>query len=307
MRMISYSVGKTGINIESDVKTVQALLNRHLDKKVNIDGLIGGKTIYAINKFQSQYVNMRHPDGRVDPKGKTIHYLRKHQLSNPLLDGSTNHTKVDSNNNEISSLRKKYVASNVKELPITKDLINKLIQELNGIRFKIISGYLSDSDQFWKVNYHWEYLVWMLDHSLTLNIPRKDKAVLQSLRAILLDCAPNPVKGYRTSPVGKPSDLSGYPDIKKRYYTLREKKKEFKKLIIKLKIKSKSNKSATSFDLAVAPISFPGSSKHGTGYALDISGNRSAIKTKCRALGASLIFDEKSHVHVEFKSGIKST
>ena len=41
-----------------------------------------------------------------------------------------------------------------------------------------------------------------------------------------------------------------------------------------------------------------------TGYALDIEGDNAAIKSLCKGLGATLVFDEKSHVHVEFKNGI---
>jgi LAS superfamily LD-carboxypeptidase LdcB len=58
------------------------------------------------------------------------------------------------------------------------------------------------------------------------------------------------------------------------------------------------------FDLAGAPVAPPGQSKHGTGYALDIEGDNNAIKSLCKGLGATLAFDEKSHVHVEFKNGL---
>ena len=48
----------------------------------------------------------------------------------------------------------------------------------------------------------------------------------------------------------------------------------------------------------------PGQSKHGSGYALDIEGDNNGIKSLCKGLGATLAFDEKSHVHVEFKNGL---
>ena len=61
------------------------------------------------------------------------------------------------------------------------------------------------------------------------------------------------------------------------------------------------------FDLAAAPVASPGKSKHGSGYALDIQGDNAAIKSLCSGLGATLVFDEKSHVHVEFKNGVSTS
>lgn len=58
------------------------------------------------------------------------------------------------------------------------------------------------------------------------------------------------------------------------------------------------------FDLAAAPVASPGRSKHGGGYAIDIQGDNHAIKSVCKARGATLVFDEQSHVHVEFKNGV---
>ncbi len=37
---------------------------------------------------------------------------------------------------------------------------------------------------------------------------------------------------------------------------------------------------------------------------IHIEGDNSAIKSLCKGLGATLVFDEKSHVHVEFKNGL---
>ena len=63
-------------------------------------------------------------------------------------------------------------------------------------------------------------------------------------------------------------------------------------------------KPSEAWDLAAAPLAKPGTSKHGTGYAFDIHGDNVLIKSICSGLGATLVFDEKSHVHVEFKQGI---
>ena len=57
--------------------------------------------------------------------------------------------------------------------------------------------------------------------------------------------------------------------------------------------------------LSVAPVAAPGDSKHGTGYALDISGNNFETARISNLLGATLSFNEASHVHVEWKEGVK--
>ncbi len=69
------SVGEGGRNNLQDVKTVQTLLNERIKiptPKLVVDGKSGPKTREAIIQFQKNVLSMRHPDGRVDPNGKTI-------------------------------------------------------------------------------------------------------------------------------------------------------------------------------------------------------------------------------------------
>jgi putative chitinase len=71
---ISGSVGNGGQNQHDDVKTVQALLNLNLDRipprdALAVDGVIGSKTISAIEDFQAHVVSMQHPDGLAHPGG----------------------------------------------------------------------------------------------------------------------------------------------------------------------------------------------------------------------------------------------
>jgi hypothetical protein len=56
--------------------------------------------------------------------------------------------------------------------------------------------------------------------------------------------------------------------------------------------------------VAAARVAAPGNGKHATGYAVDIEGDNHGISTLCKGLGATLAFDEASHVHVEFKNGV---
>ncbi|MCA9707568.1 MAG: peptidoglycan-binding protein [Myxococcales bacterium] len=63
------SVGHGGRNLEPDVELVQQLLvDRGLDPGP-IDGKVGPRTIAAIRAFQGRF--LAHPDGRVDPNGRT--------------------------------------------------------------------------------------------------------------------------------------------------------------------------------------------------------------------------------------------
>lgn len=66
--------GSRAVNSPADVKAVQTQLNGHSGPsrtKLTVDGKIGPKTIGAITDFQKSVCGMRHPDGRVDPRGKT--------------------------------------------------------------------------------------------------------------------------------------------------------------------------------------------------------------------------------------------
>jgi hypothetical protein len=84
---------------------------------------------------------------------------------------------------------------------------------------------------------------------------------------------------------------------------LKHQKRQFKKIVDSSDLMNKSTRRADDIHLAAAPVAQPGTSKHSTGYALDIRGENGKIATICKRLGATLVFDEKSHVHVEFKNG----
>jgi len=81
---ISKSVGLKGkaINILSDVKTIQILLNLNLYRLTPFtylveDGRIGEKTIALIKEFQRRVVTTYEIDGVVSPDGPTLEHLRK--------------------------------------------------------------------------------------------------------------------------------------------------------------------------------------------------------------------------------------
>jgi hypothetical protein len=193
----------------------------------------------------------------------------------------------------------------VKELPVTTQIIDSIMPHFEGVRAVVISGYLNDRDLFWKVNYHWEYLRWMTEHSIQIADAGTGKKGLQSVLSSLLSCKPDPEAGYRESAtLGKPVDLSSQDEFNRRYRLLAESKRSFKKIVRQENLAARSRRGSRAFDLAAAPVAHPGTSKHSPGYAVDIQGENGQIKTTCRRLGATLVFDEKSHVHVEFKRGV---
>jgi murein DD-endopeptidase MepM/ murein hydrolase activator NlpD len=80
MASISASVGFLGVNSHADVLKVQELLNSNRHRvpdgyEIDVDGRVGPKTIAAIHLFQRTVVQLKEPDGRVDPSGRTLRAL----------------------------------------------------------------------------------------------------------------------------------------------------------------------------------------------------------------------------------------
>lgn len=302
MLRIKGSVGQGGANRKEDVRAVQASLNRH-DltplATLSTDGRSGPMTIRAIRHFQTRRLQISSPDGRVDPGGRTLRALH----TAPTARGTGESTETRQADR---ALRRDRVDPRVQETGITTRIIDQLLPHLSPIRAKIIGGFLSDSDQFWKVNYHWEYLLGMVDHAITLPITESARKELQAIRSSLLSCPPEPARGYTSSPIGRPEDRTSPEQTMSRYTRVRASKEAFSSLNRRAGLAAMSQRSRTMFDLAAAPVAPPGRSKHGSGYALDIQGDNSAIKSLCSARGATLVFDEQSHVHVEFKNGVST-
>lgn len=78
---IKQSVGENGENDKTDVKIIQAALNQvetsDYNVQLDVDGLIGTKTIQAIGYFQQLVMDMQNPDARVDPNGQTLSRLKQ--------------------------------------------------------------------------------------------------------------------------------------------------------------------------------------------------------------------------------------
>lgn len=83
---ISGSVGRQGQNKKPDVALIQRMLNQSIQPKLkalSVDGIVGSKTVSAIEWYQKHKVGMTIPDGRIDPNGKTFA-----ALTSPSVQGT---------------------------------------------------------------------------------------------------------------------------------------------------------------------------------------------------------------------------
>ena len=68
------SVGRGGVNLQKDVETIQKVLSLSGNFKGAADGIVTDELIDSIYKFQRS-IGLSRPDGRIDPKGKTLRFL----------------------------------------------------------------------------------------------------------------------------------------------------------------------------------------------------------------------------------------
>jgi len=204
--------------------------------------------------------------------------------------------------------RATFVRAAVKENAITTKLLATVMPYFPK-RCQVISGYLDNGDQFWKVNYHWDYLVGKIDEFLASTKDAKLAGAARAIKAVLERNVPNPRTGYRTDKtVGQTKDLSSADQVVQRYALVKQSKVDFQAVLLKaglIDVKTKANPPAAAkpWWLAVAPLAPPGDSKHGTGYALDIAGDNAETTRIAKLLGATLVFNEASHVHCEWRDG----
>src|SRR6185503_16804163 len=99
----------------------------------------------------------------------------------------------------------------------------------------VIGGYLDNSDQYWKINYHWDYLLDRVDQFLALkSITETQRVPARAIRAVLMTNSPNPARGYRKDPqVGMTKDQSPAELIVKRHALVKQSKKDFETVLIK--------------------------------------------------------------------------
>lgn len=205
---------------------------------------------------------------------------------------------------DTNQLRKKHVKTAVKTVPLTDKIIEGVLPHLEGSDIEIISGYLNDTDQFWKVNHHYDSLQWIIEKCLKVETDDDVKRELTSLQKALNRNRPSPPTGYRTGAIGQPEDKSTPKEITARWNILRQAKKDWINLYEKTAAWKAGKPKQAAFKHPSSPIKKPGTSMHGTGYAIDMVGNSSQISSITKYLGATLIYNEPGNFHIEFKNGV---
>lgn len=201
-----------------------------------------------------------------------------------------------------------FVRSQVKTIPETTAIIDAIYPHFPREDL-VIGGYLDDDQQVWKVNFHWEWMLWIIDEAFELGVSPEDGAELRDIQATLRTNPPDPDHGYIPDREMKLKDTSPNDVLMARCDMMRTCKQRLKAVWDRtgLPDQAKSRSPTTKdFHLAAAPVAKSGTSKHGTGMALDIQGDNADIVKRAKELGATLAFDEASHVHVEFMKGVQS-
>jgi hypothetical protein len=191
--------------------------------------------------------------------------------------------------------------------PITRAIIEQ-IEPYMPPNSEVIGGFLDDDGQIFKLNYHWALLMRNIERLINRDrsvakLPYYDPKVFVEMRSRLLRVAP-PNKPYlkAASPIQYP-DSSSNAKILRRYTVVSKVKQDFKAALKSVDTSSISSVVSDQFKLAGDGIKMPGTSAHGTGYALDIKGNGKAITDACKRLGA-WVKPECHHIHVEFRHGV---
>lgn len=199
-----------------------------------------------------------------------------------------------------------FVDAKVQTIPVTDEIIRQIYTAF-PTSAKVISGYLTSEQLYWKVTWHWDVLLEAVNHCSGLNIDKAYKDRLARIKASLLTNEPDPKTGYRKSTTpGLPKDLSSHEVIEARHALVKQGKLDLKAIITEADIYSKTTRDPTALMLAFAPVAKPAQGKHVTGYALDIKGDNAEIARIAKSLGGTA-YNEGSHVHCEWKNGVDTS
>lgn len=148
MLKLSGSVGKNGANATADVRSIQALLNRHAKgagfDRLSEDGKPGRHTLAAIVAFQKA-IGMRSPDGVVDAGGRTLKALEGKPIAPPAAPAA-DAAKVSSGKPAASSGKGKLVG-NVSGVQADLVAYARAVAEFYGREIRISSGRRNNEEQ----------------------------------------------------------------------------------------------------------------------------------------------------------------
>ena len=203
--------------------------------------------------------------------------------------------------------RTTFVGSKVHLTPLTEKIIDAVMPYF-ALNCRVIGGYLTVGEQYWKVNYHWELLVSSIEKFLKLKtVTERSKTHALAVWKVLMSNPPLPERGYlKDKALGDTVDQSPLMKMQERHKLLLQSKKDFRRILIAAQLINPAHEHSNPPEAeiawwrALAKVAMPGTSNHGKGWALDITGNINEISRIAKALGASLVYPEPPHVHVEF-------
>jgi hypothetical protein len=209
--------------------------------------------------------------------------------------------------------RQTFVSPKVKENEATTRIIDTVYSHYPK-QVMVIGGFLSETDAVWKINWHWELLIEVIDKAIAeIGLSERHEKAAKAIRAVLMSNPPNPTSGYRAKNVlGDPQDKSSMDTVRARHRILKQSKKDVQSVIAAAGIKDALSKATKSLSiLAVQPVRMPDTTNHRFGWALDIKGRAAKVDNPeiikiSKGLGCTLAFDEEFHIHVEWKDGVKT-
>ncbi len=287
-----YKTGSSG----SAVKEIQRLLNKSLKPSPGLDedGQFGPATAEAVKAFQKN--SKLKPDGVVGDE--TLAALE----GSPAPSAKAGGAGIPP---DAHTSRSTFVDSNVKENAVTTKILDQLYRYFPK-KYKVISGYLSTSDLYWKVNYHWDALrVWLeyaKDHA---EMTPEEQKELNGLYRPLMANAPSQPGHFKVNKIGEPADTSPLVKIEDRCKTLQKIKAALKVYSTKQRFDAKKLQQKEVLKYALNPLALPKQSNHVHGWALDIKGDIAGAAAIAKQLGATLAFKEETHCHCEFRNGVK--
>jgi hypothetical protein len=171
---------------------------------------------------------------------------------------------------------------------------------------QVIAGFMTDAQLTWKINFHWDEILWTCDKVSAMDVSEDCKTQLEDLASGLMAFAPDPGKGaYLPNPPGVPVDKSTPEAFSARYHAVKDAKPRLHAILDTAGILTKYPKTSEpgrSFHNACDFVKPPATSKHGEGYALDIKGDEDRIVAAAAKVGMTGQAKE-AYTHVEFAGG----
>lgn len=285
------------------VKEVQKLLNQRLKPAPDLDedGKFGPATVEAVKEFQKK--NKLKADGTVG--ADTLARLKGEEPEEPAASSSGKAGGVTKPADAHAS-RATFVDSKVKENAVATKILDQLWPWFPKT-YRVISAYLSTSDLYWKVNYHWDAMrVWLEAAAASSEATDDEKKVLDALYKPLMANAPSQSGHFKVNKIGEPEDSTPLVKIEDRCKTLQKIKATLKSYSVKQGFESRNLPRKEVLKFALNPLALPKQSNHVHGWALDIKGDVADIAAIAKGLGATLAFKEETHCHCEFRGGVKA-